>query len=179
MANLKSVTNIPAEQLEGTVTGKSRGMWSGLNWMALHGVKLGSTVLFPAIVMLVTYFLVPRLGVPGYQDRIDLSKLGADPWIFAALLGTGVIMMVWFWANIRIVQNMYTTVNELKHEVNVSIWMGYAVMFVGGWMIGKHGSLYWWFVVPAAFQVFDGIGSAITALNNAAQKPIVQQTSKA
>ncbi len=166
---------VPSQETDGD-TKKKSNIWAGLAWMSWHGARLASTVLFPIFVMLASWAVAPFIGLPGFAGLIEVSKIGQDPWIFAMLFACGIAMMVWYWANIRVAQNLHTTINELKSEVSVSIWMAYAVLLAAGWMLGKHGSLYWWFIVPALVQMLDGIGTAVTALNNAAQKPLIQST---
>lgn len=150
------------------------GKWSGHPWM-WRGVSLASTVFFPFLVILVTPLIAKLFGVNAFGGLVVLAEIKNDPWIFAVVLGQVVVMSFWYWANIRVVQNMETTVNELKTEVNVSVWMAILVALAAGWMVGAYGSVYWSFIVPAIAQILDGPGSAGTSINNAAQKPLMQR----
>lgn len=157
-----------------TVTGSKPGIWAGLPWMK-HTASLALTMFFPAFVMLVSAFGAPLLGAKSFGGLVSISEMAKDPWIFSVLFVCSVVMSIWYWANIRIVQNMHTTVDELKSEVNISIIMALLVAAAGGWMLGKYDSVFWWFIVPGVVQIMDGLGSAVTAINNAAQKDIYQQ----
>jgi hypothetical protein len=140
-----------------------------------RGASLASTVFFPLIVTLVTPLIAKMFGVK-FAGLLSVASFKEEPLIFAVLLGQTVVMSLWYWSQIRVVQNMETRVNELKTEVNISIWMGYAAIGFGFWSLGAYGSVYLTYIVPAIMQIVDGPGSAGTAINNAAQKPIMQRS---
>jgi len=155
-------------------SGAKLGRWSGSPWM-WRGASLASTVLFPVIVMLLTPVIANLAGVKGFGGLMSVAAFKEEPFIFAVLLGQVVVMSLWYWSQIRVMQNMHTTVNELKTEANISIWMGYAAVAFGAWSLGAHNSVYLTFLVPGIFQILDGPGSTGTGINNAAQKPIMQR----
>ncbi|NBV77116.1 hypothetical protein EBR66_03075 [bacterium] len=175
MANptpLKTVNSESRDEPGGT---KSRLSISTLGTFGKTAISIGSTILFPVVVMFASVGAAKWFGIAEFSNRIDVTKIKDNPWIFALLLGQTAVMSVWFWSQIKVVRDMHTKVDSLRAETKTSVFMSGLMLLVAGYMLGSYGSVYWAFVIPAIFQVMDGFTTPDTAINNAAQKPLMQR----
>jgi hypothetical protein len=92
------------------------------------------------------------------------------PPLFVELL----IGLVWIIAEITTVTNRDTPVRTLQMDDVLSRSLAIVLTFFGAWQIARD-ALQWWFVLPWLVTLIDAYLSGYYAINNAAQKPLVQQ----
>lgn len=122
--------------------------------------------MFPLLVVGVSY------AVP---DLRAVVSTGAPPerlfmWLFAQVILCG----VWLVAAFFHVSSSNTTVGALKGDSFVSTTL--AIFLTAGtvWCLAK-GYLQWALIIPTVTAILDAYITGDRAINNAAQKPIVQQ----
>ena len=166
------VTQLPVDE---KAKEKVNQAHAGLEFMQWVG-GIVATVFFPGVVMLASALAAPALGVKSFGGLISLAAIGQDPWVFAAIIACAIPMGGWYVYNLHMAANMKTNVDQLKSQAGVSILMAGIVAVAAGMQIGAYGSIYWWFLVPALFQLLDGRTVPIVCINNAGQKPLIQGT---
>jgi hypothetical protein len=111
--------------------------------------------------------------VPGLQLPVTLTWPMPEP-VYPPLLVELIIGLVWIVSEITTVTNRDTPVRTLQLDDGMSLTLAIVLTFFGAWQIAR-GSLQWWFIVPWIVTLVDAYLSGYFAINNAAQKPLVQQ----
>lgn len=130
---------------------------------------------FALVGLLRWLFPLLMLGVGRFLDGLQLPVAWPiqDP-VYPPLLVELLIGLVWIIAEITTVTNRDTPVRTLQWDDMLSLTMAIVLTFFGAWQIAK-GTLQWWFVLPWLVTIVDAYLSGYFAINNAAQKPLVQQ----
>ncbi len=111
-------------------------------------------------LMLGIGWLIPAMRVPvGMPQTNTLWVL-----IFASFL----IVVVWLIAEMTMLADRNTTVGRLQADniISFAVALGITYFLQGNWE--------WWIVIPWIGCVADGFLSGWLAINNAAQKPLMQ-----
>lgn len=141
--------------------------WEGFKHGCRRGLKTIGIVrpVFPLFMMGVGAF-IPALNVPvAVPEQNNL-------WIALALsLG---FILVWLAGEIATVVDRNTSVGHLQWDDISSLVMAVALTEWHGRLVAT-GQLRWWFVLPWLAALLDAALSGWFAINNAAQKPLVQQ----
>lgn len=121
------------------------------------------------LLLLLAGFLVPALR----------HKVGAVPPEDAASLWMTLIIfilaaVVWIFLDFFVVSNDSTTGSQLKLNAAISGTYNNVLLFAAGAMWAA-GEMRWWMVVPIVATLVDDYIVTNRAINNALQKPIIQQ----
>ena len=122
---------------------------------------------FPVVLLAAAYF-IPALQVPVLTD---FSQLPGD--LGWALLGMTVAAVIWLIGDFFVVSNLNTSVGSLRLNTWVSILLALALSIYAGWSLSAAG-LAWGYVIPWVASIIDAFITADRAINNAAQKPLIQ-----
>ena len=122
-------------------------------------------LVFPVLLLAAAYF-VPALQVPvGTFPPESSAEL---PW---ALLAMTVAAMIWLIGDFFVVSNLNTSVSSLRLNAAASIALALGLSVYGGW---AWPDLPWGYVIPWIASVVDAFITGDRAINNAAQKPLIQ-----
>lgn len=121
------------------------------------------------LILLLAGFLVPVLR----------HKVGAVPAEESATLWMTLVIFIlvavaWIMIDMFVVSNDSTTGSQLKINAAISGTYNNVLMFVAGAMWAS-GQVRWWMVVPMVAVLVDDYVVTNRAINNALQKPIIQQ----
>jgi hypothetical protein len=120
----------------------------------------------PAILLLIGWV------IPDLRTSIVLNDI--PPEVFKWLVGQIILSVAWLLWEFNFAARRTTAVEFLQMDDGVSrVW---AVLLTGwcGAMISR-GDLPWWFVVPWVSVLIESFFSGFLTINNAAQKPLMQQ----
>jgi hypothetical protein len=109
--------------------------------------------------------------VPALQEPVAWPIVNS---VYPPLMVELIISLIWIVAEITTVTNRDTPVRTLQLDDALSLTLAVVLSFFAAWQIAK-GTLQWWYVVPWAVCLVDAYLSGYFAINNAAQKPLVQQ----
>ncbi len=121
----------------------------------------------PFIIMAICFALFKPL-------RLTVSW----PWnapsdVFIGLFFELVLVVAWFIVEMYYAANRETSVRQLQVDGVVSTFFGHFLTFFAAMMICLQ-ILPWWYLLPWIGVIADSFGSSYFAINNAAQKPLVQ-----
>jgi hypothetical protein len=122
----------------------------------------------PFVIMGGAYYLFPAL-------RVNITFDGNVPHEVAwGLLASLASVGVWLGYEMWFAVSRKTSVGQLQADGLISIF--FAIVLTGiGVCWATLGTLPYWFVLPWIGTLIDALGSGFLAINNAAQKPIIQQ----
>ena len=123
---------------------------------------------FPFLLLGVGY------AMPALRQTVSMSP--EEP-VYKALFWILVACVVWVAIDYMTATNRETSVRALQADNFISV-MGALVMTAIGFYMVRGQDLQWYIVLPWASSVVDALLSGYGGINNAAQKPIVQQTNK-
>ncbi len=144
---------------------------------SFEGFKKGCRKTFRVIGIVRPVFPLAMMGVGALIPVLQVPVAMPDNnglWL-ALAISTGFIL-VWLAAETYTVVDRKTSVGHLQWDDFVSLVMAVALTEWHGRLVAS-GSLEWWFVLPWLAALLDAVLSGAFAINNAAQKPIVQQQS--
>ena len=118
------------------------------------------------IMMLVVGRFVPPLQLP-VAWPLPSS-------VYPALMIEMVIGLLWILSEITTVTNRDTPVHTLQRDAALSLTLAVVITFIGAWYMAQ-SALQWWLLVPWFVTLLDAYLSGYYAINNAAQKPLIQQ----
>lgn len=122
-------------------------------------------LIFPIFLLAAIYF-VPALRVPLLTFPPEYAS--QLPW---ALLGMTVAAVVWLVVDFFVVADRNTSVGSLRLNTAVSIALALALSIYGGY---AWSGLPWGYLIPWIASILDAFITADRAINNAAQKPLIQ-----
>jgi hypothetical protein len=132
--------------------------WLGIIWWV-----------FPVVLVAGGYF-VPALRLPVTTSAIpELMKTDLYFWLLISL----VLCAIWIFAGFLHATDFNTTVAALKTDAFVSILVAIVLSATTAFLAGRN-SLVWALVLPTLTAIVDALVAGNRAINNAAQKPIVQ-----
>ena len=99
----------------------------------------------------------------------ELMKTDLYFWLLISL----VLCVVWIFAGFLHATDLNTTVATLKTDAFVSMLVAIVLSATTGFLAGRN-SLVWALVLPTLTAIVDAHVAGNRAINNAAQKPIVQ-----
>jgi hypothetical protein len=122
-------------------------------------------LVFPVILLCAIYFvpaLQARVGTFPVEHASDL------PW---ALLGMTLAAFVWLIVDFFVISNLNTSVSALRINTFASIALALGLSFYAGF---AWHALTWGYIVPWIASLADAFITGDRAINNAAQKPLIQ-----
>ena len=122
-------------------------------------------LVFP-VVLLGAMFFVPALQVPVGTFPPEFAS--ALPW---ALLTMTLAAFVWLIIDFFVISNLNTSVGSLRVNTFVSVALALGLSFYAGF---KWPGLTWGYIVPWIASLVDAFITGDRAINNAAQKPLIQ-----
>ena len=126
----------------------------------------------PIIIMAVGYYVFPPL-------RQTVGNLVDTPHdVFFGLFITLAAVVIWFFYEVWYAVSRRTSVAQLQLDGFISTFFSIVFTFVGATLINQD-ALPWWYVLPWVGTIADSLASSVLAINNAAQKPIVQSDPRA
>ncbi len=129
--------------------------WLGIIWWV-----------FP-VVLVAGGYLVPALRLP------VATSANLEPDLYFWLLISLVLCAIWIFAGFLHATDRNTTVTALKTDAFVSLLIAIGLSATAGFLAGRN-SLVWALVLPTLTAIIDALVAGNRAINNAAQKPIVQ-----
>jgi hypothetical protein len=135
----------------------------GLGWFVFPLLLVG-------IALLVEPLAEPALS-PAWTLQIKEAHRVTLPW---ALLAQLVAAMIWIIGDSLHVADKDTPVTVLRANAAGSILVALILTALFTWQLARY-HLPWGYIIPFAAAVADAFISADQAINNAAQKPLVQQ----
>lgn len=123
--------------------------------------------IFPIVIMGVSYLLFPAMRAP-----LTLPW-NAHPDVYIGLFFSLVFVVVWFVMEMYYAANRETSVRQLQWDGFVSTLFGHCFTFFAAAMLVLQ-IMPWWYLLPWLGVIADSFGSSYFAINNAAQKPLVQ-----
>ena len=129
--------------------------WLGVIWWV-----------FP-VVLVAGGYLVPALRLP------VATSANLEPDLYFWLLISLVLCAIWIFAGFLHATDRNTTVTALKTDAFVSLLIAIGLSATVGFLAGRN-SLVWALVLPTLTAIIDALVAGNRAINNAAQKPIVQ-----
>jgi hypothetical protein len=111
-------------------------------------------------------------AIPDLRTSVVLNDI--PPEVYKWLLGQIILAIAWLLWEFNFAARRTTAVEYLQLDDSVGrLW---AVVLTGwsGAMISR-GDLPWWFVIPWFAVLLESFFSGFLTINNAAQKPLVQQ----
>jgi hypothetical protein len=127
-------------------------------------------LVFPLVLLAAAYFVpVLQVKVPAFpqENAADL------PW---ALLGMTVAAVIWLIVDFIVVSDLRTPLGSLRLNAWVSVVLALALSAYGGWSLHGDG-LTWGYVIPWIASILDAFITVDRAINNAAQKPLIEMRS--
>ena len=119
----------------------------------------------PILMLLVGRF------VPALQQPVGLP---IPPSVYPALMVEMVVGLLWILSEITTVTDRDTPVHALQRDAALSLTLAIAITFIGAWYWAQ-SQLQWWLIIPWFVTLLDAYLSGYYAINNAAQKPLIQQ----
>ncbi len=123
--------------------------------------------IFPLIIMGASYLFFPAMREP-----VTLPWNAASD-VFVGLFFALAFTAVWFVVEMYYAANRETSVRQLQWDGFVSTLFGHGFTFFGASMLVLQ-IMPWWYLLPWIGVIADSFGSSYFAINNAAQKPLVQ-----
>lgn len=120
---------------------------------------------FPLVMLGVGAF-IPVLQVPVAMPTTN--------GLWLALAITAGFMAVWIGAEVYTVVDRKTGVTHLQWDDFISLVMAVTLTEWHGRLVAAN-ELQWWFVLPWVGVLVDAVLSGTLAINNAAQKPLIEQ----
>ena len=124
---------------------------------------------WPLIIMCVGYYFFPPMR--GY---VTLNFANTPHDVFFGLFITLLMVGAWFFYEIWYATSRKTSVAQLQLDGFISTFFGITLTAVGVTLINQN-ALPYWYVLPWFGTVIDALASGLLGINNAAQKPIIQQ----
>ena len=138
---------------------------------ALGWVWFAFTWGFPVLLLLIGRFLVSSMNQPVVGGLFGLVVPGNILW---PLIVLGLLGFMWLGLESFTAAYRLTPMRTLFANFFVAVF--WTVILIGSACISTgEGNLQWWQVLPPAFALADLMLGTALALNNAVQKPIVQQ----
>jgi hypothetical protein len=125
--------------------------------------------LFP--ILLGVWLFVPVLRARVFLDAIRLEDQVS---LLIGIIVQGVLGGAWLMYEFFAVSNQQTSVHRLRVNNAVSTAMALAFTVIGTWLLARDMFM-WGLIVPWSAALLDAFVSSDRAINNAAQKPLVQQ----
>jgi hypothetical protein len=127
----------------------------------------GAWFIFP-LFLIAASFLVPALQAPVRIWPVAAEHASNLPW---ALLIMTLAAVIWLIIDFLVISSLGTPVSSLRLNTLASVILALGITFYAGM---NWGSLTWGFVVPWVASILDAIITGDRAINNAAQKPLIQ-----
>lgn len=127
----------------------------------------GAWFVFPLLLLAATYF-VPALRAPVWIWPVPAEMAGQLPW---ALLIMTLAAVAWLIIDFFVISSLGTPVASLRLNTLASVALALALCFYAGF---NWENLSWGYVVPLVASILDAIITGDRAINNAAQKPLIQ-----
>lgn len=125
--------------------------------------------IFPIFFMAGGWYFFPPLRAP--ITLANLASTSSD--VFFGLFIMLALVVVWFFYEVWYAVSRKTSVLQLQVDGVISTIFAIVFTYFGATLINQ-GALPWWYVLPWVGTVADAVASSFLAVNNAAQKPIVQ-----
>ena len=119
---------------------------------------------FPLLMLGVGYW-IPPLRAP--------VEIPASNGLWASVVISLILVVIWIISEVITVTNRTTPTRHLQWDDLLSLILALAVTLWGGWLISR--GLEWWLIIPWLGAVIDAGLSGWLGINNAAQKPLVEQ----
>ena len=129
--------------------------WLGIIWWVIP------------VVLVAGGYLVPALRLP------VTTSANLEPDLYFWLLISLVLCAIWIFAGFLHATDRNTTVAALKTDAFVSLLIAIGLSATAGFLAGRN-NLVWALVLPTLTAIVDALVAGNRAINNAAQKPIVQ-----
>ncbi len=123
--------------------------------------------IFPIIIMGASYLMFPAMRAPA------TLPWNALPEVFMGLFFALLFVVIWFIVEMYYAANRETSVSQLQWDGIVSTIFGHVFTAFGAAMLMLQ-ILPWWYLLPWVGVIMDSIFSSYFAVNNAAQKPLIQ-----
>lgn len=125
--------------------------------------------IFPFVIMMVGLALFPPLSTPVGQ------AVGME--VFFGLFCQLLLTVIWVITELYYAANRDTSVRQLQVDVFVSSLFAVGLSMVGVFFLTVQ-MLPYWYMLPWAGSIADMFGSGFFAINNSAQKPLVQNETR-
>ena len=124
---------------------------------------------FPVVLISAGYF-VPALQLPVTTSAVpEVMKSDLYFWLLVSI----VLCAIWIFAGFLYATDHNTTVAQLKADAFVSILLAVVLSATTAFLAGRN-NLVWALVLPTCTAIIGALVTGDRAINNAAQKPIVQ-----
>lgn len=152
------------------VTEGRRTRWQRFKYRCRQTLGILSWII-PFVIMFLSWLLFGALS-----DIVSLPW-NARPEVALGLLFELALTAGWVIFEIYYATSRETTVRQLQVDSVVSTGFALLFTFFGAMMIITQ-ILPWWYLFPWIGAIVDAIGSGVVAINNAAQKPLIQQDNR-
>jgi len=147
--------------------GDEMATWEGFKHGCRKTVRTIGTFRFALpLLMMGVGAMIPTLRVP--------VGLPSNNGLWVALAVSAGVVIIWLGAEIYTVVDRNTPVFHLQWDDFSSLVMAVALTEWHGRLVTS-GQLKWWFIIPWVGVLIDAVLSGWLAINNAAQKPLIQQ----